>query len=442
MGDLFLNMGQNRAARKLVGLLGVKTPQILARSSTPWEQQPLSGCTVGVGAASGGAVADLDEVLAGTGAERVAELCETGVEALVFDATGIRTVAELRALYDFFHPRIRSLAKCGRVVVLGRAVCDGDSPAQAAASHALIGFVKSVAKEVGRKGSTANLLCLEPGSDDQVAGPLRYLLTVRSAFVSGQVLRVRAGQSEPVWVRPLAGKTALVTGAVRGIGEATARRLAGEGARVLLLDLPGEAEGLQAMADELNGVAVPLDITAPDTAARLIEAAGGPLDIVVHNAGITRDKTLAKMSEAFWDLTLSVNLGSVLSVTEALLEQGGLADGGRVVLVSSVAGIAGNVGQTNYAASKSGIIGLTHSLGVQLADRGIMVNAIAPGFIETRLTHAIPFAIREVGRRLSNLNQGGLPLDIAEAVTFLSSPGAGGLRGQVLRVCGGNLLGA
>ena len=171
-------------------------------------------------------------------------------------------------------------------------------------------------------------------------------------------------------------------------------------------------------------------------------AAGGCLDILVHNAGITRDKTLAKMDEQRWDLTIDVNLSSVIAVTETLLKDGTVPDGGRVVLVSSIAGIAGNAGQTNYAASKSGIVGLTRHLGCVLADRDIAVNAVAPGFIETRLTHAIPFTIREVGRRFSNLNQGGLPVDVAEAITFFSTPGAGGLHGNVLRVCGGNLLGA
>jgi 3-oxoacyl-[acyl-carrier protein] reductase len=148
------------------------------------------------------------------------------------------------------------------------------------------------------------------------------------------------------------------------------------------------------------------------------------------------------MDESLWDLTLEVNLGSVVRVTESLLTAGVIADNGRIVLVSSIAGIAGNTGQTNYAASKAGVIGLTQSLGAKLAGDGIAVNAVAPGFIETRLTDAIPFGIREVGRRLSNLNQGGLPVDVAEAITFLSSPGAGGLHGNVLRVCGGNLLGA
>jgi 3-oxoacyl-[acyl-carrier protein] reductase len=442
MGDVFLNMGRNRAARKIVGMLGVNTPQLLERTKGPWVEEPLAERTVGFGAASGGTVSELKSVLEAAGATCHAEVTEDKVNALVFDATGITKVDELRSLYDFFHPRIRGLKTCGRVVVLGRQALDSEDASLAAASHALIGFVKSVAKEVGRKGSTANLILVEKGAEDQVPGPLRFLLTPRSAFVSGQMLQVSKGRGQGVWNQPLAGKTALVTGAARGIGEATARRLAQEGARVMVLDLPHDEADIRNLAQELKGIPVPLNITDPDAAAKLIEAAGGPIDIVVHNAGITRDKTLAKMPEALWDLTLSVNLGSVLSVTEALLEKGGIAEDGRIVLVSSIAGIAGNVGQTNYAASKAGVVGLTHSLGARLASQNIMVNAVAPGFIETRLTQAIPFGIREVGRRLSNLNQGGLPVDIADAITFLSSPGVGGLHGNVLRVCGGNLLGA
>ena len=149
---------------------------------------------------------------------------------------------------------------------------------------------------------------------------------------------------------------------------------------------------------------------------------------------------MARMKRAVWDQAIDINLGAVLRITEALDPV--INEGGRIICLSSIAGIAGNTGQTNYAASKAGIIGLARSFGAAYADRGIRVNAIAPGFIETRLTKAIPFGIREVGRRFCNLNQGGIPLDIAEAVTFLASPGAAGLEGNVLRVCGGNLLGA
>lgn len=441
MGDLFLNMGRNRAAKKIVGLLGVTPPQLLERMNGPWEDTPLTGRTLGWGTAQGDG-AGLQRILTGLGAELSQEQPDGLVHGLVFDARGVACVAQLRALYDFFHPRIRSMAKCSRVVVIGSDTLASDNAALAAATHALIGFVKSVSKEVGRKGSTANLILVGDGADTSLDGPLRFLLTPRSAFVTGQMLRVTGTQANGVWSRPLAGKTALVTGAARGIGAATARRLAAEGARVMVLDLPNDAEAIEELASELDGIPVPLNITDANAPDALLEAAGGPIDIVVHNAGITRDKTLAKMPEALWDLTLSVNLGCVLSVTEALLEKNGIAKDGRIVLVSSIAGIAGNVGQTNYAASKAGIVGLTHSLGTRLGEKGIAVNAVAPGFIETRLTRAIPFGIREVGRRLSNLNQGGIPLDIAEAITFLSSPGAGGLHGNVLRVCGGNLLGA
>jgi 3-oxoacyl-[acyl-carrier protein] reductase len=165
------------------------------------------------------------------------------------------------------------------------------------------------------------------------------------------------------------------------------------------------------------------------------------VDIVVHNAGITRDRTLGKMDASRWDLAVQVNLGGVIRITEALL-QGPLRDHGRIILLSSVAGIAGNFGQTNYAASKSGVIGYTRALAPLVAGRGITVNAVAPGFVETRLTAAIPLATREAGRRLSSLTQGGAPVDIAEAITFLATPGASGLTGRVLRACGGSFLGA
>ncbi|HTL35135.1 MAG TPA: SDR family oxidoreductase, partial [Kofleriaceae bacterium] len=156
----------------------------------------------------------------------------------------------------------------------------------------------------------------------------------------------------------------------------------------------------------------------------------------------TRDKTLANMKPELWDQAIGVNLASVVKITDELLKQNRLRDGGRIICLSSVAGIAGNVGQTNYAASKAGLIGYVRALAAEVAPRGITVNAIAPGFIETRMTAAIPFTIREAGRRLSALGQGGLPADVAEAVVFLAQPDAVGVTGAVLRVCGGALIGA
>jgi 3-oxoacyl-[acyl-carrier protein] reductase len=133
---------------------------------------------------------------------------------------------------------------------------------------------------------------------------------------------------------------------------------------------------------------------------------------------------------------------ALLQITDTLVSEGTLRDNGRVISLASISGIAGNTGQTNYAASKAGVIGFTRHLAKQLASRGITVNAVAPGFIETRMTAAVPIVVREAGRRLSALAQGGLPEDVARAITFFAEPGSAGTTGQVLRVCGGALLGA
>jgi 3-oxoacyl-[acyl-carrier protein] reductase len=197
------------------------------------------------------------------------------------------------------------------------------------------------------------------------------------------------------------------------------------------------------VARAIGGSVLLADVSDPETPAKIareLEQRFGGVDVVVHNAGITRDKTLAKMKPELWDQAIAVNLSSVARITYALRES--LRDGGRVICLSSVAGLAGNLGQTNYAASKAGVAGLVRALAPEFASRGITVNAIAPGFIETRLTAAIPTMIREAGRRLSALGQGGLPRDIGDLVTFLASPGAQGLTGQVIRACGGALIGA
>jgi 3-oxoacyl-[acyl-carrier protein] reductase len=240
----------------------------------------------------------------------------------------------------------------------------------------------------------------------------------------------------------LEGKVALVTGAARGIGRATAKLLGAEGAHVVCLDRPADDGPVSQIAREVGGSVLLCDLGEPGAAATICEALGERgVDVVVHNAGVTRDKTLARMKPEAWDQTLAVNLGAVASVTDALLG-GPLREGGRIVCLTSVAGISGNLGQTNYTASKAGIIGLVRYLAPTVAARGITVNAVAPGFIETRLTAAIPVMIREVGRRLNNLGQGGLPQDVAELITFLASPGACGITGSVVRVCGGAILGA
>ena len=443
MSDLILNWSSQPTTRKVMDLLGMPTPQPLERVTGPWQLHPLRGRKVCIG---GSESSYLNAIVHELGADPITMDLhmenKPKVHALIYDATHINTVDDLRTLYDFFHPRIRQVNHCGRVLVIRSTSNEHDDLSTQIIDEALIGFCKSLAKEIGRKGSTSNLITVAEGAENQLVGPLRFFLSQRSAFISGQTLHVSVGQSENQWTECLLGKTAVVTGASRGIGAATAKQLAAEGAHVLVVDVPSEEEALNHIAGELNGKALALDITDPQASHAILEAVNGTLDIIVHNAGITRDKTLGKMDEQQWDSTLQVNLVSVLRITQDLLEQKAISQGGRIILVSSIAGIAGNMGQTNYAASKAGIIGLTQALGQKLSNQGITCNAVAPGFIETRMTRAIPLGIRLVGRRFSNLNQGGLPVDIANAITFISSPGAGGLQGTILRVCGGNLLGA
>jgi 3-oxoacyl-[acyl-carrier protein] reductase len=329
--------------------------------------------------------------------------------------------------------------------VLGRPAEELTSAPHAAAAAALEGFARSLAKEIGRKGATAHVVYVSEGAEDRLEPVLRFLLSDRSAFVTGQPWRVTGRVAAPAsvpLVRPLEGKVALVTGAARGIGEATARALAAEGAHVVCLDRPADDGPNGQVARDIHGTPLSVDISDPEAPRAIVAALGSRgVDVVIHNAGITRDKTLARMSAEWWDQAVDVNLGAVTRITGALLE-GALRDGGRIVCLSSVAGLAGNVGQTNYSASKAGLVGYVRTLAGPLAARGIAVNAVAPGFIETRLTAAMPVVTREVARRLSALGQGGEPRDVAEALTFLASPGAVGLTGQVVRVCGGMFVGA
>jgi len=375
----------------------------------------------------------------------------TRYAAAVVDATGIRTVAELRGVHENLHPVMRSLTDCGRIVVLG-ARPDPDDHHQAAAQQALEGFVRSLGKETGG-GRTAQLVRLAPGvTAAQAESTLRFLLSPRSAYVSGQVIEIGSGTGSAAqapevtdWERPLRGRTALVTGCARGIGESVAATLARDGAHVICLDVPQAEADLTRVAGALGGTALPLDITADDAGARIAAAlpADG-LDVLVHKAGITRDRKLANMSAERWDTVLEVNLDSVLRTTDHLLAQRALRPGtGRVVATASIAGIAGNAGQTNYAASKAGIIGFVRSLAPRAAaEHGVTVNAVAPGFIETKMTAAVPFFIREAGRRMNSHSQGGLPVDVAETAAWFAGPASYAVNGQVVRVCGQSLLGA
>ncbi len=368
-------------------------------------------------------------------------------KGLVFDATGITSSDQLVELQKFFTPLMRSLGSCPRVVVLGTPP-ETVHGAERVAQRALEGFTRSLGKEIG-KGGTVQLVYVTPKADDSIASTLGFLLSAKSAYVSGQVVRIGThGKAEAGevadWTKPLAGKVAIVTGASRGIGEQIARVLHRDGATILGIDVPQAASELQAVTTELGGDHLTLDITtkdAPQRIAKHVKEKFGGVDIVVHNAGITRDKKLANMKEDGFASAIAVNLTAPERITTELLRQDLVNANGRIIGVASIAGIAGNLGQTNYAASKAGVIGFVDSLADDLKD-GITVNAVAPGFIETKMTAAVPFATREVGRRLNSLSQGGQPVDVAETIAWYASPASTAVNGNVVRVCGQMMLGA
>ncbi|WP_306321132.1 MULTISPECIES: 3-oxoacyl-ACP reductase [unclassified Streptomyces] len=441
MADRYLNFTGTAPGRFLTRRLGLPQPAPLLRHSP--EHPHLHGQLLHLTAGEPAHREELAKLLAGTGLD-VTSSAERPVAAVV-DATAVTGLDSLAEVHAALHPVVRSLATGGRVVVLG-APPSPDDHHQAAVQQGLEGFVRSLGKEIGR-GRTVNLV--------RVAGPvaaaestLRFLLSPKSAYVSGQVIQVGGTEGElgaPAdWDRPLAGRTALVTGAARGIGEAVAETLVRDGAEVVLLDVPSAEADLARVAGRLGGRALPLDITADDAGARIADfTADSGLDVLVHNAGITRDRRLANMPAERWSSVLDVNLASVLRTTDALLAAGAVRRGGAIVATASIAGIAGNTGQTNYAASKAGIVGLVRSLAPRAAaEHGVTVNAVAPGFIETKMTAAVPLFIREAGRRMNSLGQGGLPVDVAETTSWFASPGSGAVNGQVVRVCGQSLLGA
>jgi 3-oxoacyl-[acyl-carrier protein] reductase len=431
--------------REVLARLGVPTPAPLPAVDGPWQRQPLAGARFEVGGIDPSATAEAVTALTALGANATSKPSDTPgppLDGLLFDACALSTASGLDALWSFFGPRIKRLAPFARVLLLGDAEAEGPAETQAAQA-ALVGFTKSLARELGRRGSTVNLLRVRGHSSVALTNCASYFLTAKSAFVTAQVLTVDA--PETFQVEPdthfLSGKTAVVTGAARGIGRTTAIALAREGARVLLVDRPTERDALEVLARKLDGRAIEADLSVQSALPLLAEAlvAHGPLDLVVHNAGVTRDRTLAKMSEQEWRAVVDVNLRAILTLTPLLIPH--VRDGGRVVFLSSVTALAGNAGQTAYAATKAALLGLSSSLAWSLAPQRITVNAIAPGFIETAMTDQMPFPLREAARRLSALGLGGRPEDVAEAIVFLASPLAQGLSGQVLRVCGGSLLG-
>ncbi|MGX1302545.1 3-oxoacyl-[acyl-carrier protein] reductase [Streptomyces albogriseolus] len=435
MADRYLSFTGTAPGRFLTRRLGLPRPAPLRRWSA--ERPALDGGLLHLTA--GVSRLGLAPVLARIGLP--ADETAGKPAAVVLDATGVRTVEDLDEVHAALHPVVRSVAVSGRIVVLGAPLDTADHH-QAAAQQALEGFTRSLGKEIGG-GRTVNLVRLTDASAAE--STLRFLLSPKSAYVSGQVIAV-GDQESPAPEdadRPLTGRTALVTGAARGIGEAVAQALARDGAEVVVLDVPQAEDDARRVAERIGGSVLLLDMTAADAGARIAEALPGGLDVLVHNAGVTRDRRLVNMPKDRWSSVLDVNLGSVLRTTDALLEAGALRRDGRIVATASIAGIAGNAGQTNYGASKAGVTGFVRALAPRaLAAHGVTVNAVAPGFIETKMTAAVPLLIREAGRRMNSLAQGGLPVDVAETTAWLAHPGSGAVNGQVVRVCGQSLLGA
>lgn len=472
MSDVYQALANSAVGKKVFSSLNLPIPVILERHR-PNQASFISGPVL-VGAAAGGtAVAAILATLKTASAASVSTLAGMAAEAdiqeaagatalsvanytaskedsnrfkaLVFDATGIKNTSDLRAAYDFFHPVTRKLDKCARIVIIGH-IPENCPIEQRIAQRGLEGLTKSLGKEV-KKGATSNLIYVDSGAESQLAGPLHFFLSAKSAYVSGQLVRVGAsgfGAEGLDWNKPLAGKTALVTGAARGIGAAIAEVLARDGATVIVLDIPPMADELAQVASRIGGIALEADITAaeaPEIISKTASQQGG-LDIIVHNAGVTRDKTMGGMPDKFWDMVIDINIASEERINARLLQDDTLNKGGRIVCVSSISGIAGNMGQTNYSTSKAAVIGMVQGMAPELAEKNITINAVAPGFIETQMTAAIPFTIREAGRRLNSMNQGGQPVDVAETIAFFASPANQGLSGNVVRVCGQSLIGA
>ncbi|MDN4481804.1 3-oxoacyl-ACP reductase [Demequina sp. EGI L300058] len=438
------------AGKALSAKAGLKEPPRLRRGRT-WPQGALVLATLGGGTIAADALSLLGRA---TEAPVVDDQPDTPagygsrIGALVVDATELTTVAALEDLRAVLRPAVRAIEPSGRIVILARAEQDGWEAK--AVTRALDGINRTVGKEL-RKGATATLVYVDADATaGDLVSTLGFVLQGRSAFVDGQAWRVSAAAQRPQAMedRPLDGRVIVVTGAARGIGAAIARTLARDGAIIVAVDIPPAGESLAAVANEVGGTALQLDITAADAGATIaahVAARGESIYGIVHNAGITRDKMLVNTDASRWGSVLDVNLAAQIRMNEVLLDPGtpgGIADGGRIVGIASTSGLAGNKGQTNYAASKAGVAGLVAAMAPDLASRSITANAVAPGFIETDMTARIPFVQREVFRRSNSLSQGGQPEDVAEAIGYLLDPRSQGVTGQVVRVCGQNLVGA
>lgn len=433
------NLFYSKVGQSLLSAVGVKPPLDLNRydSSNTWVKAPVA---LAVEPST-----ELKVVLEAAQIKwQTLKEDDEKVGAMLLDATAYQSVRDLEGLKAFFSQASKRLKASGRVVIMGLNPEHIEDIEAASIMESLNGFTRSLAKELGRKGVTANVIYCDKQVSTALTTSLNFFLSDRATYISGQPIYL-SNQTGNVqsWGKPLAGKVALVTGAAQGIGAAIAQTLHRDGATIVGLDIPPAKESLEATLTPMNGIAVATDITSAEAVNDIANALEGKtLDIIVHNAGVTRDKTLARMPEHFWDMALNINLKAPIQVTDGLDGKDLLAPDARVICISSISGIAGNVGQTNYSASKSGVVGYVRKQAEKWQGTGKTINAIAPGFIETQMTDQIPFMTREVGRRMNSLSQGGQPQDVAEGVALFAQPGSFALNGQILRVCGQSLIGA
>jgi 3-oxoacyl-[acyl-carrier protein] reductase len=388
-------------------------------------------------------------------------LTEQSLDAMIIDASHYVSSKSYQTLYQLVHRHLKFLTSNARIVILGKKIDAANSHQQNTFSRSLIGFTKSLAKEVGRKGTTANMVFTQhdasfADNSDKLTGPLSFFLSAKSTFVSGQVLTLGDNKETQQAVEPSMEaiaekksaqkppKIAVVTGAAQGIGAAIASQLFTEGYYVIGVDIEPMKALLTATMAKLNGDALVLDVSDENAGKQLAQhvSAYNGIDLLVHNAGITRDKTIAKMPEHWWQQTISINLLAVMQINQQLLDNNSINKAGRIVCLSSMNGIAGQGGQTNYACSKAGIIGYVESMRADLLKQHITINCVAPGFIETEMTQKMPFFTREIGRRINALGQAGLPDDVAQVIAFFGEQSSYAVSGQTIRVCGLNMIGA
>lgn len=368
-----------------------------------------------------------------------------GIDALLLDVTAI---GGPHRLYAALQPSLRKLRPHCRVILMNR-VSATPTPAEAAATEGTTGFGKSLARELGGRAITVNMVELSHAVDTAAAAEaLAFLATDRARYVTGQRL-VLTASAQAAGSTSLAGHHVVVTGAARGIGAAMVTVLARQGAAVSVVDLASAQQAGEAVVSAVRQAGGQAQFIAANVTQRaeveacLEQAAKlGPVTGLVNNAGITRDRTFAKMSEAQWADVLAVNFDASVAVTEAALAGRRGEAPLAVVFLSSVVGISGNFGQTNYTLSKAAVLGYMRAMAAQWAGKNVRMNAIAPGFIDTALTREVPLLNRELGKQLTCLLQAGEPEDIGEIAAFLLSPAAVALNGQTIRVDGGMFFGA